>query len=110
MQDNAKIHTANVIQDWFEENNIEVMDWPPYSPDLNPIEHVWKHLKEKMHERYPDISNTPGGPDAVRERLSQVLPEIWEKDISGEFLESLWESMPQRVEAVIKANGWYTKY
>jgi transposase len=110
MQDNARVHTARHVTDWLDENNVQVMDWPPYSPDLNPIEHVWVRLKEGLHKRFPDIANTPGGPDKVRERLSMVLPEIWEKDIEGDFLEKLWESMPQRVAAVIEANGWYTKY
>jgi transposase len=40
MQDNAPIHTAHIIKDWLEEMAIEVLEWPPYSPDLNPIEHA----------------------------------------------------------------------
>jgi transposase len=40
MQDNASIHTAHKVKDWFEENGIQTTDWPPYSPDLNPIEHA----------------------------------------------------------------------
>jgi hypothetical protein len=40
-QDNAKIHTAADTMQWFEEHNIQVMEWPPNSPDLNLI-----------HERY----------------------------------------------------------
>jgi transposase len=46
MQDGASIHTACLIKDWLKEQSIEVLDWPPYSPDLNPIEHAWKRLKE----------------------------------------------------------------
>ena len=40
MQNNAPIHTAKQVTKWFENNGIIVIDWPPYSPDLNPIEHV----------------------------------------------------------------------
>ena len=40
MQDNAKIHTAKVVKEFFKEMGIPLTDWPPYSPDLNPIEHV----------------------------------------------------------------------
>jgi hypothetical protein len=40
MQDNAPIHTAHRVHDWFIENGIHLTDWPPYSPDLNPIEHA----------------------------------------------------------------------
>jgi len=39
-QDNAPVHKAYVVMDWFEDMNIQVEDHPPYSPDLNPIEHV----------------------------------------------------------------------
>jgi hypothetical protein len=62
-----------------------------------------------MHQHYPNISITPGGPDKVRECLAEVLPELWKREIEGEFLESLWKSMPQRVlAAVIEAEDWYT--
>ena len=40
MHDNAPIHTTRVVIDWFEENGIDVTDWPPFSLDLNPIEHA----------------------------------------------------------------------
>lgn len=110
MQDNARVHTAAHVTNWLDVGNIQVMDWPPYSPDLNPFEHVWVRLKEGLHKRYPDMAHTPGGPERVRERMREVLPEIWEKDIEGDFLERLWESMPDRVAAVIAAGGWYTRF
>ena len=40
MQDNASIHTAKKVKDWFKDMAIPLVDWPPYSPDLNPIEQV----------------------------------------------------------------------
>ncbi len=40
MQDNASIHRAYIIRDWFRDHNIELIDWPPYSPDLNLIENL----------------------------------------------------------------------
>jgi transposase len=40
MQDSASIHTARIIRDWFKEKSIEVLKWPPYSLDLNSIEHA----------------------------------------------------------------------
>jgi len=40
MQDNAPIHMAQRIEDWFENHAIPRLSWPPYSPDLNPIENV----------------------------------------------------------------------
>jgi hypothetical protein len=40
IHDNARPHTAKKTQKWLRENNVELMEWPPYSPDLNPIENV----------------------------------------------------------------------
>ena len=39
MQDNAPIHTAKRVTQWFVNRAIRLLLWPPYSPDLNPIEH-----------------------------------------------------------------------
>ena len=40
MQDNARIHTAKKVKEWLLEMGIEMIEWPPYSPDMNLIEHV----------------------------------------------------------------------
>ena len=40
IQDNTPIHTAHTVRNWFTENVIPVVDWPPYSPDLNPVERI----------------------------------------------------------------------
>src|ERR1700712_5651469 len=48
MQDNAPIHKAHFVQQWFRDIGIELVVWPPYSPDLNPIENLWKMLKAKI--------------------------------------------------------------
>jgi transposase len=40
MQDNAPIHKAFKVRDFLINIGVDVMDWPPYSPDLNPIENL----------------------------------------------------------------------
>lgn len=44
MQDNAKPHTAALTMALFSRQRFEVMEWPPKSPDLNPIENVWSRM------------------------------------------------------------------
>jgi hypothetical protein len=46
MQDNARIHKARLTMSLFEENDVRLVDFSTYSPDLNPIKHIWWALKE----------------------------------------------------------------
>ena len=56
VQDNAPIHTAHHTLNWLSDNGILLLqNWPPYSPDLNPIEHCWYHLKARVYELRPDL-------------------------------------------------------
>ena len=82
---------------------------PAYSPDLNPIEHAWTLLKRQLLADYPDICDYPGDPEKVKKKLAEVLPRCWEKIPPKQF-EALWRSMPDRVQAIIEAKGWYTRY
>ena len=53
MQDNAPIYTSRLLRNWLQEMRFQVLDWPPYSPDLNPIENLWKLLKERIIAQLP---------------------------------------------------------
>jgi transposase len=100
-QDNDPKHTSNKATKWFEDNNIEVMAWPAQSPDISPIEHLWVDLKKAL-KRYPKP------PRGVHELWDRVVEE-WNK-IPPETCQNLIESMPRRIQAVIKAKGGHTKY
>ena len=109
MQDNAPIHTANKVTDWFYLNGIRTTDWPPYSPDLNPIEHAWKALKEQVHQMYPDLWNAKGESEEDILAMEDALKAAWDA-LPVELFEKLVGSMPARIAACIAANGWHTKY
>ena len=40
-QDNARPHSARLTTDFLGQNNVQVLPWPAFSPDLSPIEHLW---------------------------------------------------------------------
>lgn len=48
IMDNASIHKSPKIREAIEEAGCSLVYQPPYSPDLNPIEHFWSHLKQKI--------------------------------------------------------------
>lgn len=109
MQDNARIHTAKAVRDWLEEMGIDTTDWPPYSPDLNPIEHLWKILKEYVYKVDPGLDALQGNGKEVEIRLCKALQEAWQL-INVDILENLIKSMETRTETCIDAEGWQTRY
>ena len=68
---------------------------------LNPIEHLWQQLKAKLHQ-----CDTP--PKGVHDLWDRVAKE-W-NEIPPEIYQKLIESMPRRIQAVLKAKGGHTKY
>jgi transposase len=109
MQDGAGVHKKKELVDWLKEKGYRVMPWPPYSPDLNPIEHVWAELKKLVHKLHPELYSMEGPEDLIIEKIKSAVYEAWEH-ISDDYLYSLIDSMKERVEAVRKAKGGYTRF
>ncbi len=108
MQDNASIHTAIKVREWLISHGVWTMTWPPYSPDLNPIEHLWYELKKKVFELHPELEDQGNSAQALR-NLQDACKEAWAL-ISERLMDRLVESMEDRIAAVIRAQGWQTKY
>lgn len=101
MQDNDPKHKAKKVMEYLEEQDYSILTWPPQSPDLNPIENCWSFLKSKLY-----AFDKPA--NGLLELWDRVQDE-WEK-ISTDYVTKLYESMPKRMEACIRAKGYWTKY
>jgi transposase len=74
MQDNAPIYKAYKVTAFFAEMGIEVMPWRPYSPDLNPIENLWKILKAEIDRAYPELKGM-GNSQAVMDYVIEYAQQ-----------------------------------
>jgi transposase len=99
MEDNASIHKAYATRDVHTANGVICMDWPPNSPDLNPIENLWRLLKWRVGRRFP----------TTKEQVRQYVEEEWLK-LDVRDIRKYVQSMYERCEAVIAANGMHTKW
>jgi transposase len=97
-----------IIKDWLQHHDIEIMIWPPYSPDLNPIENLWAILKAAIYREFPELNTMPSN-TATLEYLIECAQITWGR-IGEDILNRLIDTMEHRVKAILYANGWYTKY
>jgi transposase len=100
-QDNAPCHTAKAVKDYCAAYGVEFIEWPAYSPDLNPIENVWAWVKHNLDVYYPPCNSA--------EEIEKIVVKIW-KEITPEMCHQFCGTYEKRLEAVIKAKGAHTKY
>ena len=100
-QHNARPHVARVCRDFLNQNNVQVLDWPSYSPDLNPIEHLWDALDRRVRKRVNVQNNLA--------QLQLALIQEW-NNIPQRTIDNLVGSMVRRVRAATTACGGHTRY
>src|ERR1700761_427011 len=105
--DNAKTHLP--FRRWLRRQGITLMEIPAYSPDLNPIENIWSVVKDKLQKNYPELYLMKGTINEVKEAIEEAITYCWEL-LDPKVFDSLAGSMVDRIEAIIDADGWYTKY
>jgi len=99
IEDNAGAHRSTETHEAYAACGVCRMYHPSSSPDLNPIEHVWKLLKDRVRVRKP----------RTQADLRQYIQEEWDK-ITMEDIRRITSSMQRRCKAVIEAEGGPTHY
>jgi transposase len=97
--DNARVHTAAIVTQWLQHRHTPVVDWPPCSPDLSPLENLWTDFKRRVWDRSPKtIADLPA---AIR--------GAW-KSFTNEEVSHYFSNVEQRLRDVVDSQGGSTKY
>lgn len=95
-QDNAAMHTSSETKNWFAQHpEVCVLQWPPRSPDLSPIENMWAQL----------LQNWPNRTFSNRQMLLNEVSTRWDALRGTEYITNLYNSMPRRLQQVLDRNG-----
>ena len=97
--DNARYHWSIEALEFYYENNIKIIDWPSYSPDLNPIENIWAIMKRKIAGKTFTTINS----------LKNELCTIW-RELDDEMIMKTWMSIYNRMNDCIEGKGCLTNY
>ena len=98
-QDNDPKHKSRVAQQFLSKEVPEVIDWPPNSPDVNPVENLWSIIKRRVEKRKP----------TNLQELDMFLHEEWDKT-DMVVLSHLVDSMKSRCLALIESKGERINY
>ena len=99
--DNAPCHKARVVTGWLADNQVQVLPWPAFSPDMNAIENIWSILKRKVHQQAT----------TSRQQLIQRVLHVWNTDEElHDACHTVVGNMPTRLQKLRQARGGYTGY
>jgi len=105
-QNHSSIHDSRVVQEWLlRQANVELLDWPPLSPDKNPIANMWGEVKRTMQETWPVL------PPRNSEELWTLVSDAWDEVASStRYIRSLIESMTRRMKSMVEVEEFWTSY
>ena len=98
-QDGATPHTSKESKNFLRGNNVQILQWPPNSPDINPVENVWTILKNYVEKKNPQ----------TKAALVDNFQESQHK-ISIEVRRNLMNAIQKRLALCLANNGELVKY
>lgn len=100
-QDNARPHVAGIVRTFLDTENVRLLSWPARSPDLSPIENVWSMVAERLARHHTAVTTV--------DELWRRVEAAWAA-VPVHAIQSLFDSMPRRINAVIAARGGCSGY
>ncbi|CAF5176284.1 unnamed protein product, partial [Rotaria magnacalcarata] len=97
--DNDPKHTSRIVKNWLDKHRVKRLIWPPFSPDMNPIEHLWDELERRMKEHQPKN----------QKELRETLQAEWQ-NIGPDVTNKLVESVPNRLYECSRMKRYPTRY
>ena len=97
--DNDPKHRAAIVTNWLNRNGVKLLDRPFFSPDKNHIEHLWDEIERSLKKKRPRNQSE------FKACLMEVLEEI---ELS--VLKKSVDSIPNRLNEVIRVNGYPIRY
>lgn len=101
MDDNARPHRANLVDEFLESEDIQRMAWPAKPPDLNPIENLWDYLGRTIARRHPPPTDVNAVKTALLEEWS-LIPQT--------VINNVIASMKTRCDMCVQVRGDHIPY
>ena len=102
----SSIHDSRVVQEWLSlQADVQLIDWPPRAPDMNPIENMWSVVTWTLQETWPVLR--PRNSD----KLWTLVSDAWDEVASSQrYVQSMIESLTRRMKSVVEEQGFWTSY